>query len=289
MRFGRVRRNLKPLGVQLVLLDHFHSNRLKRSQSNMQGNLGGLDAALANALQNFRREVQARRRRGHRAGRLGVDRLILLAIFGCVGAVDVRRQRNVPDAVEDGEEIVDRIEAQMALAERPAPDDLGCQFVRRFVRIAAEIDALAQAELAAGMHQRLPFQRRSGELFRQQHLDFAAQKISCGRIFLRQPLRARAAAMSVQPRRQHLGIVEDQQIVGPQQLGKVAKLPVRQDSSLRVRTCSRREAARSASGCRAISSSRKVVVEVGNQHTAIFAHRSETGNRLVIWDGTQVI
>ncbi len=107
-----------------------------------------------------------------------------------------------------------------------------------------KIDALAQAELAARMHQRLPFQWRSGELFGQQDLDLAAQKISCGRVFLRQPLRARAAAMPIQPRRQYLGIVEDQQIVGPQQVGEVAKLsvlPVRRACDPRAAGVKRRD------------------------------------------------
>ena len=74
-------------------------------------------------------------RSGDRAQRLGIDRLVLLAIERRVRAIDVWRQRNVSDALEHAEEIGDRIEAEMALAEFAAGDDLGSEFVRLLGRV----------------------------------------------------------------------------------------------------------------------------------------------------------
>ena len=71
--------------MQFVLLDHFLAHRLKRAQADMQRDLGRLDSALANALKNLRREVQARGRRGNGARRFRVNRLVMLAIGGVSG------------------------------------------------------------------------------------------------------------------------------------------------------------------------------------------------------------
>ena len=64
-----------------------------------------------------------------------------------------------PMRLQHPEEVVHRIEAQMALAEGAAADDLSRQFVRGFAGLAAEVNPLADPELAPGMHQRFPFHR----------------------------------------------------------------------------------------------------------------------------------
>ena len=48
------------------------------------------------------------------------DSLVALAIRSYIVTANVGRQRHVADAVEDGEEIVDRFEAQQTLAELAA-------------------------------------------------------------------------------------------------------------------------------------------------------------------------
>src|ERR1019366_3562959 len=219
----RISRNFVPLAMQLVPLNDFLAHRLKSAEADVQSDLGRLDSTLPNALKNFRCEVQARRRRSDGAERFSVDRLIRLAVGGRIGAIDVRRQRNVADAIEHAEEIIHRIEAKMAFAEGSTPEDLGREFMRRFVGVAAEINPLAQSELAAGMNQRFPLRRIGSELPGQQRFDPATKEVFRGGILGRERLRARAAAMSEKARRQYLGVVKNQKIVGPQQLGKVAK------------------------------------------------------------------
>ena len=151
--------------MDLVLLDHFDADGLKGAESDVQGDFGDLDAAGADAVENFGREVQSGGWRGDRAERPGVHGLVLLAVERRVGAIDVGRKRDVSDALEHGEEVGDRIEAQMALAELAASDDLGGEFVRLLGGVEAEVDAFADAQLASGMNESLPhigFGRESG-------------------------------------------------------------------------------------------------------------------------------
>src|ERR1039457_5758696 len=115
--------------MQFVLLTDFFGNWLKRAQADVWRDLGRLDSALVYALQDFRREVQARRRRGDGAERFGVDRLVRLAVGGRVGAINVGRQRNVADAVGPAEQVVYRIEAKMALSKSPTAHALGREFM----------------------------------------------------------------------------------------------------------------------------------------------------------------
>src|ERR1019366_1808571 len=192
--------------MQFVLLNHLHPDRLKRAEAYMQRDLDGFDSALAYALKNFRCEVQTRRRRGDGTERFGVDRLVTLPVRRRIGAIDVRRQGNMADAIEHGEEVVHRIEAKTALSESTAAHDLGREFMRRFVGVAAEINPLAQSQLAAGMNQRFPLRRIGSELPGQQRFDPATKEVFRGGILGRERLRARAAAMSEKARRQYLGV-----------------------------------------------------------------------------------
>src|SRR5208337_3894179 len=145
--------------------------RLKCAEPDVKCDLGRFDPTLANAVEDLWREVQARSRRGDRTEWLGVNGLILLAIGRRIRAVDVRRQRDVPNPFQHAEEIANWIEAQMALAERAPPDDLGREFVRILAGLSAEINPFADAELASGVNQCLPFQGLCRKLLGQQHLD----------------------------------------------------------------------------------------------------------------------
>src|ERR1019366_10047552 len=113
--------------MDLVLLDHFDSYGLKRTKSDVQRDFGSFDATGADAVEHFGREVQSGSRSRDRAQRLGINRLALLAIERRVGTVDVRRQRDVSDALDHREEVGDGIKAQVALAEFATRDDLGRQ------------------------------------------------------------------------------------------------------------------------------------------------------------------
>ena len=83
----------------------------------MQGDAGDFDAARGERIENLRSEVQAGGGRCYGAALAGVDGLVALAVVGGIVAANVGRQRNVADAVEDGEEIFDRVEAEKARTE----------------------------------------------------------------------------------------------------------------------------------------------------------------------------
>src|SRR5271166_6538939 len=101
-----------------MLLYDLLAHGLKRSEADLQRDLGSFDSALANAVEDLGRKVQARGRSSDRTAWLGVNGLILLAIGRRVGAVDVRRQRDVPNSFQHAEDIVNQMDTQMALAER---------------------------------------------------------------------------------------------------------------------------------------------------------------------------
>src|SRR5664280_3149163 len=111
----------------------------------------------------------------------------------------------------------------MALAESSTAHELGREFVRQFIGLSTEVNPLAQSEFAAGMNQCFPFRRIGGELPGKQYFNSTAKEVFRRGILGREPLRARAAAMSEKTRGQHFGIVKNQQIAGSQQLGKFAK------------------------------------------------------------------
>ena len=98
----------------------------------------------------------------------------------------------------------------------------------------------------------------------QQHFDSAAKEVFRREILGRQPLRARAAAMSEKARRQYLGVVKNQQIVRSQQLGKVAKHQVIEA----IVTTAEVQQPRS----RPVG---QTIVEIGNQHKAIMPERAD--------------
>jgi hypothetical protein len=72
--------------------------------------------------------VQAGGGRGYGTAFMGVDGLVALVVRPLVVAADVGRKRDVADAVEDGIEIVDRVEAEEARTEVVALQDFGFEF-----------------------------------------------------------------------------------------------------------------------------------------------------------------
>ena len=204
------------LGVEFVIFDALDADRLKGSQADVQGDIGGFDPPLADAVENFRGEMKSGGGGGDGAARVGIDGLIALAIAGRVRARNVRRERDVADAIEGGEEICDRLEADAALAKFSASQDLGLQFVA-----FAEEQAFADADLAAGTDQAFPIVGVGGKLSRQQHFDAAVEEIAgCG-IVRTDRLSAGAFAAAVEPGGKDAGVVEDHQVAGPQQIREI--------------------------------------------------------------------
>ena len=154
--FGGLGRDGIPLAMDFVFLHNFDADGLKGAEPDVEGDFGGFDAAGADTVENLGSEVQSRGGRGDRADWLGIDGLVSLAIGGRVGAIDVGRKRDVPDAFDYGEEIRDRIEVEMALAKFAAGNDFGSEFVGVLGSFASEVDALADAELSSGMNESFP-------------------------------------------------------------------------------------------------------------------------------------
>jgi hypothetical protein len=200
--------------MQFVILDAFDSNWLEGSQADVQGDLDGLNSALADAIKDFRSEMKASRRCGYRSGLLGIDSLIALTIVGGIWTRDVGREWDVTDAVESGEKvfvflILAGLKTDAALAEFLAGKNLSLKFI-----VIPEEQAFADADLAAGPDQALPIIGLGGELARQQNLDATVKGIT------------RALTAAIEPRGKDAGVVEDQQIAGPQQVWEVAEQAV---------------------------------------------------------------
>lgn len=162
--------------MDTVLFDLFDVDRLKRAQADVQGDLGRFDAAGAYFVQDLRSEVQSRRGGRDRAALAGVHRLITLPVVGTVGASEVGRQGDVAQALQRGEEIRRRGEAQAPFAVVSACHDLGQEFA------LPEFEVFAHVDFASGTDQGFPFGRILAELPGQQYLDPAFQEIACRRI-----------------------------------------------------------------------------------------------------------
>src|SRR5271155_1981193 len=133
-------------GMDFVILDAIHADRLKGSKAYLQSDLDSFDSALADSIENFRGEVKTSCRRGHRATLLGIHSLITLPIGQGVLAFDIRGQWNVPNVIQDRKEIHpirQRLKTDASLAELPTGNDMGFQFIR-----VAEEQSFSNADFA---------------------------------------------------------------------------------------------------------------------------------------------
>src|SRR5215472_13134238 len=124
-------RNIEALAMHFVVFQIGHMHWLKGSQSHVQSDLGNLDAASADVLENRRREMQTGCGRGDASASFGpgIDRLVALAVLAAVFAGDVRRQRHVTQLLHQREEIRHRAEADGSLAEISARGYLAFKLV----------------------------------------------------------------------------------------------------------------------------------------------------------------
>ena len=148
----------------------------------------------------------------------------------------------------------------MALAEFRAGQDLGLQFV-----MLAEEQAFADADLASGTNQAFPIVGLGGELARQQNFDAAVEEITRRGIARADRLSASAFATAIEAGGKDASVVEDDQIAGPQQVGKVAEQAV---GLLAAGSLQMQHAGSVAGGERFLGNEfvGKMEVEVGNQH-----------------------
>ena len=221
--------NLIPLAMQLVVFDPIDPHRLKRSQAHMQSDLGNFNSAYPNAFEDFRSEVQPRGRSRHRASRPGVNRLVTIAVFGPVFAVDVRRQGHMADSIYQGKEVWSRIEPDATFAKVTACNN----FCLKRDRIT-EMKPLADPNLPARPNQALPLVQLTRHLAREQHLDLSVQEFLGGPIVRTDWMSTLPAPMTVKASGKDPRIVHDQQVIRPQQIGEIAERTVPPIPSLTV-------------------------------------------------------
>ena len=249
--------------MNLVIFNALDADGLESSQADVEGDFDGVDAAPADAVENIGCEMKAGGGGGYRSALLGVDGLIAFAIAGRIGARDIRRERNVADAIEGSEEIVaavkDGLEAEVAQAELRAGEDLGLQFVT-----VTEEEAFPDLNLAAGAHQAFPIVGMRGKLARQQNFDAAVKEISGRGIVRADRVGTGALAAAIEPRWKYAGVVEDQQVARPQQVREITEHAVGMAaSSLQVEHTGSIAGGEGFLGNEVVG---EVEVEVGNQH-----------------------
>jgi hypothetical protein len=100
---------------------------------------------------------------------------------------------------------------------------------------------------------------------RQQNLDASAQEIAGGGIVRAEPLSTLAAAMAIQAGREDPCVVQDKEVIGEEQVGEVAELPVVPGLAVSDQV---QQAGTSTVGERFLRDSvrRKIIVEVGDKH-----------------------
>jgi len=175
----------------------------------VQRDEANLHAARADFFQQFRREMQARRWRGHGTGGLRVNGLIALLIFRQFAvAFDVRRQRQFAQRGEFIEQIRRAGKLQAALALGVHVGHGGNYFARAAI-FFLQLDLGSDGRAFAGAHHRPPVIRRI--FFEQQNFKFSAG-------FL---------IHAVQTRRDDARIVQHQNIAGFQEFQQVGKLAMR--------------------------------------------------------------
>ena len=202
------------LAVEVNVFDAIHSDGRKGAEADVEGDVGDLDAAVGDGLEDFRREVQAGGGRGDRAGLAGVDGLVALAVFGSVFAVNVGRQGDVAGALERGVKVGNGLEADGALAVFTMGDDLSLQAA------VAEADDFAGEDFAPGADEGEPLPL--GELLGEHDLDAAGDVVA--------GLGMEAGALAVEAGGDDAGVVEDEEVAGLKEGGKVAEVAVGEGS-----------------------------------------------------------
>lgn len=169
---------------------------LEGPESDVEGDAVDLGAALAAGAEDFGGEVEAGGGCGDGARVLGEDGLVALAVRLGVGALDVGRQGDMADFVEEGEQI-GGVEDQGALAEFALSGDGGGE-------VGGELDLGAGADLASWFDEGLPGLGTGGGV---EEEDFDR---GCG-----------GGEVAVEPGREDAGVVQDQVVLGGEVGGEV--------------------------------------------------------------------
>ena len=201
-----------------MLFQTFGANRFESPQSHVESDLHDFDSPFAEPLQGLGGKVQARcwRRDGRSLAR--IDGLVAFAIERFVGALDIRRQRYVPQTAQQLVKI-----AFGAKAKNPQAK-LTASFHLRFELAFAKYNLLAGRHLPARADERLP--RVACDLTNKQHLNRRLQELAPGWVALSQVLGMNACTTSEESRGKHTRIVDNEKLVAAKQLRKRAKLAI---------------------------------------------------------------
>lgn len=175
-----------------MIFHTFAPDRLKCSQSHMEGHLGSLDASLSDLRKNSRSEMESCGRGRHRSPLPRIDRLIPLPIWRCLVPRDVRWQWDVPDVLDRSEEIIHVGKPYVSHPKLAAGYDLCAELIT-----LSEKKSFSNTDLASGTHQALPFIRFLLQLLREQDLALPLQKLPRRRILWAHPLRLQSCAPSI--------------------------------------------------------------------------------------------
>lgn len=136
------------------------------------------------------REVQTRRRSGNRATFFGEDGLITFAVGGIRRPMDVGRQGNFTETVDEFFDRLCGVEMDDALSELAVLRDQG-------VEVVAEKNAIANLGALAGLDERLPYSLARIERANEEDFNFGA---------------VMAVAAAMQTGGKHARIIQDEAI-----------------------------------------------------------------------------
>src|SRR5215472_9867471 len=228
---GNGLRYVKALAMQLMLFHLGHMHGLKGSQTNVQGDLGDFNPALADSGEDFRGEVQTRSGSGNAASlfRSGIDGLVALAVLGPVWPRDVRGQRHMSQFFDRSKKVRYRIKAQGAFAKISAACDFGNQLGSALACCGSGLADggfcrskkyfFSHTDLSPRTHQSLPLQR--SKLAGEENFDAAVEKLTRRRVPGADGLGAKTRASPVKTSGKDAAVVHHQQVIGAEQRGKI--------------------------------------------------------------------
>ena len=188
----------------------FAGHRPEGPQTHVQRHLAAGNSLAAQVGEDLGGKVQPGGGGGHGAPLAGIHRLVAVAVVEFVGPANVGGQGDVAQPVHDAVEVTLVFEAQHPQAPFAPPRN------HRLQLAAAEQQALADPNPAARLDQRFPGVLAQGP--HQQHFDGGFQHPSRGRLVAGQ-----AGPVSDQAGREDLGVVQNQQVPGGQQLGQLGE------------------------------------------------------------------
>ena len=210
--------NFIRLGVDRMVFEAFGADRLEGAEPDVECDFGDLDAARANSRDDLGSEVQPSRGSGDRAPLSRENCLITLAIRRLIRSFNVRRQRDVTEAIDGLAKAVARAESDDAQAV--VASALDCAFEFPF----AENDSLADRDFSARPHERLP--GVGTDLADEEDFDRGLEEFAALRVISSRRLGVNSGAAAEKPRGKDARIVDDDEFVAAEQIGQFAETAV---------------------------------------------------------------